>query len=54
MSVTRLLRTIMSIDLTLERIQRLARFLPAYTRPTCHIAGTNGKGSVAALAVAGY
>ncbi|KAJ7486066.1 Mur ligase [Mycena galericulata] len=39
----------MSIDLTLERIQRLARHLPAYTRPTCHIAGTNGKGSVSAL-----
>ncbi|KAJ7816980.1 Mur ligase [Mycena olivaceomarginata] len=34
----------MSIDLTLDRIQRLARHLPAYTRPTCHIAGTNGKG----------
>ncbi|KAJ7069664.1 Mur ligase [Mycena amicta] len=39
----------MSIDLTLDRIQRLASQLPAYTRPTCHIAGTNGKGSVAAL-----
>ncbi|KAJ7625376.1 Mur ligase [Mycena polygramma] len=39
----------MSIDLTLGRIQRLARHLPAYTRPTCHIAGTNGKGSVSAL-----
>ncbi|KAJ6462052.1 Mur ligase [Mycena vitilis] len=39
----------MSIDLTLERIQRLARHLPAYTRQTCHIAGTNGKGSVSAL-----
>ncbi|KAJ7195468.1 Mur ligase [Mycena pura] len=39
----------MSIDLTLDRIQRLARHLPAYTRPTCHIAGTNGKGSAAAL-----
>ncbi|KAJ6495544.1 Mur ligase [Mycena vitilis] len=37
------------IDLTLERIQRLARHLPAYTRPTCHIAGTTGKGSVSAL-----
>lgn len=23
--------------------------LPAYTRPTCHIAGTNGKGSVSAI-----
>ncbi|KAJ6525264.1 Mur ligase [Mycena vulgaris] len=39
----------MSIDLTLDRIQRLARHLPPYTRPTCHIAGTNGKGSVSAL-----
>ncbi|KAJ7442598.1 Mur ligase [Mycena latifolia] len=39
----------MSIDLTLERIQRLACHLPTYTRPTVHIAGTNGKGSVAAL-----
>ncbi|KAJ7677453.1 Mur ligase [Mycena rosella] len=39
----------MSIDLTLDRIQRLARHLPTYTRPTCHIAGTNGKGSVSAL-----
>ncbi|KAJ7095715.1 Mur ligase [Mycena belliarum] len=39
----------MSIDLTLDRIQRLADHLPAYTRPTCHIAGTNGKGSVSAL-----
>ncbi|KAK7048539.1 Mur ligase [Favolaschia claudopus] len=39
----------MSIDLTLDRIQRLARLFPAYTRPTCHIAGTNGKGSVSAL-----
>ncbi|KAF7298897.1 Mur ligase [Mycena indigotica] len=39
----------MSIDLTLDRIQRLSQKLPAYTRPTCHIAGTNGKGSVAAL-----
>ncbi|KAJ7132991.1 Mur ligase [Mycena filopes] len=39
----------MSIDLTLDRIQRLTRHLPPYTRPTCHIAGTNGKGSVSAL-----
>ncbi|KAF8171967.1 Mur ligase [Mycena galopus ATCC 62051] len=39
----------MSIDLTLDRIQRLASHLPTYTRPTCHIAGTNGKGSVSAL-----
>ncbi|KAL0069902.1 folylpolyglutamate synthase [Marasmius tenuissimus] len=39
----------MSIDLTLERIQRLYHLLPPYTRPTIHIAGTNGKGSVCAL-----
>ncbi|KAJ7245013.1 Mur ligase [Mycena haematopus] len=39
----------MSIDLTLDRIQRLARYLPAYRRPTCHITGTNGKGSVSAM-----
>ncbi|KAJ7288128.1 Mur ligase [Mycena rebaudengoi] len=39
----------MSIDLTLQRIQSLALHLPAYTRPTCHIAGTNGKGSVSSL-----
>ncbi|KAF8882391.1 Mur ligase [Infundibulicybe gibba] len=39
----------MSIDLTLERIGRLMRYLPTYTRPTCHIAGTNGKGSVASI-----
>ena len=37
------------IDLTLHRIQRLAALLPVYTRPTCHIAGTNGKGSVSRL-----
>ena len=37
------------IDLTLDRIQRLATYLPPYTRPTCHITGTNGKGSVTAL-----
>ncbi|TFK39220.1 Mur ligase [Crucibulum laeve] len=39
----------MSIDLSLDRIQRLTTHLPPYTRPTIHIAGTNGKGSVAAL-----
>ncbi|KII86917.1 hypothetical protein PLICRDRAFT_93555 [Plicaturopsis crispa FD-325 SS-3] len=39
----------MSIDLTLERIRTLTDHLPPYTRPTCHIAGTNGKGSVSAL-----
>jgi folylpolyglutamate synthase len=39
----------MSIDLSLDRLQRLVDHLPRYTRPTCHIAGTNGKGSVSAL-----
>ncbi|KAH7873239.1 Mur ligase [Lentinula edodes] len=39
----------MSIDLTLDRIERLYRLIQAYTRPTIHIAGTNGKGSVSAL-----
>ncbi|KZT64619.1 FolC bifunctional protein [Daedalea quercina L-15889] len=39
----------MSIDLSLERIRKLQAQLPAYTRPTCHITGTNGKGSVSAL-----
>jgi dihydrofolate synthase len=39
----------MSIDLSLDRIRRLATYLQPYTRPTCHVAGTNGKGSVTAL-----
>lgn len=39
----------MSIDLSLDRLQRLVDYLPTYTRPTCHVAGTNGKGSVSAL-----
>lgn len=39
----------MSIDLSLDRIRRLQEYLPKFTRPTCHIAGTNGKGSVSAL-----
>ncbi|KAK0188163.1 Mur ligase [Armillaria mellea] len=39
----------MSIDLTLDRIRDISRYLPLYTRPTIHIAGTNGKGSVAAF-----
>ncbi|GJE88372.1 folylpolyglutamate synthase-like protein [Phanerochaete sordida] len=37
------------IDLSLDRIGELLTHLPTYTRPTCHIAGTNGKGSVSAL-----
>jgi folylpolyglutamate synthase/dihydropteroate synthase len=39
----------MSIDLNLDRLQRLVTHLHPYTRPTIHIAGTNGKGSVSAL-----
>ncbi|KAG7443143.1 FolC bifunctional protein [Guyanagaster necrorhizus] len=39
----------MSIDLTLDRIRNLSHHLPPYTRPTIHVAGTNGKGSVAAF-----
>ncbi|KAH9925421.1 Mur ligase [Epithele typhae] len=39
----------MSIDLSLDRIVKLFAALPeAYNRPTIHIAGTNGKGSVCA------
>ena len=39
----------MSIDLSLERISKLFAHLPVpYTRPTIHVAGTNGKGSVCA------
>jgi dihydrofolate synthase len=38
-----------SIDLSLDRIRGLLSHLPPYARPTCHIAGTNGKGSVSAL-----
>ncbi len=37
------------INLGLDRIRALLTHLPAYTRPTCHIAGTNGKGSATAL-----
>ncbi|TBU61846.1 Mur ligase [Dichomitus squalens] len=40
----------MSIDLSLDRIRQLLDHLPIpYTRPTIHVAGTNGKGSVCAL-----
>ena len=39
----------MTIDLTLDRVSVLLRHLRPYTRPTLHIAGTNGKGSVSAL-----
>ncbi|KDQ20258.1 hypothetical protein BOTBODRAFT_62574 [Botryobasidium botryosum FD-172 SS1] len=37
------------IDLSLDRIRTLQAHLPPYTRPTIHIAGTNGKGSTVAL-----
>lgn len=39
----------MSIDLSLDRIKKLYCFIQPYTRPTIHVAGTNGKGSVCAL-----
>ena len=39
----------MSIDLSLHRVQYLVQHLPVYARPTIHIAGTNGKGSVSAF-----
>ena len=39
----------MSIDLSLDRVQYLVHRLPVYSRPTIHIAGTNGKGSVSAF-----
>ncbi|KAI6030886.1 Mur ligase [Pisolithus orientalis] len=38
----------MTIDLTLERVRRLASQF-SYKRPSIHVAGTNGKGSVACL-----
>lgn len=45
-----LIKTIrMSINLTLDRLIKLVPHLPPYNRPTLHIAGTNGKGSVSAL-----
>ena len=37
------------MDLSLERIEALLAHLPQYTLPTVHIAGTNGKGSVASF-----
>ncbi|KAG2065309.1 Mur ligase [Suillus decipiens] len=37
------------IKLSLERIRLLASYLPPYSRPTVHIAGTNGKGSVTCM-----
>ncbi|EDR03251.1 uncharacterized protein LACBIDRAFT_152448, partial [Laccaria bicolor S238N-H82] len=38
----------MSIDLNLSRLAKLLPQFP-YTRPTLHVAGTNGKGSVASI-----
>lgn len=37
------------MDLSLSRIRSLTSLLPRYTRPTIHIAGTNGKGSTTAF-----
>lgn len=39
----------MSIHLGLERIRPLAAHLEPFTRPTVHVAGTNGKGSVTSI-----
>ncbi|KAH7914278.1 Mur ligase [Hygrophoropsis aurantiaca] len=39
----------MSVDLSLDRVSALSKKLPKYTRPTFHVAGTNGKGSVTCL-----
>ncbi|KAG2151342.1 Mur ligase [Suillus clintonianus] len=36
-------------NLSLDRIGRLAPHLPPYSRPTVHVAGTNGKGSVTCI-----
>ncbi|KAG9046240.1 folylpolyglutamate synthase [Tulasnella sp. UAMH 9824] len=37
------------MDLSLSRIHSLTSLLPRYTRPTIHVAGTNGKGSTTAF-----
>jgi folylpolyglutamate synthase len=42
-------KTATSIDLSLDRISRLVTHFPPYTRPTIHITGTNGKGSVTSI-----
>ena len=39
----------MSIHLGLERVERLATHLEKFRRPTVHVAGTNGKGSVTSI-----
>lgn len=38
-----------TIDLSLDRVKKLAGCLPPYTRPTVHVTGTNGKGSVTSI-----
>lgn len=47
--LTRALRTMSTIDLSLDRIGRLVTHFPSYTRPTIHVTGTNGKGSVTTI-----
>ncbi|KIJ36401.1 hypothetical protein M422DRAFT_179387 [Sphaerobolus stellatus SS14] len=37
------------MDLSLVRIKHVLSLLPKYRRPTIHVAGTNGKGSVTAI-----
>ena len=39
----------MSIHLGLQRVEQLATHLERYKRPTIHVAGTNGKGSVTSI-----
>ncbi|KZT58145.1 Mur ligase [Calocera cornea HHB12733] len=38
-----------TINYSLDNIRRLLAILPTFTRPTVHIAGTNGKGSTTAI-----
>jgi folylpolyglutamate synthase/dihydrofolate synthase len=38
-----------TIHLSLERVRRLATHLERFKRPTIHVAGTNGKGSVTSI-----
>jgi len=38
-----------TINYSLDNIRRLLTILPTFTRPTVHVAGTNGKGSTTAL-----
>ena len=39
----------MSIHLSLERVEQLVTHLKPFQRPTIHVAGTNGKGSVTSI-----